>query len=335
MKRHLMGICLSALALSACPDAVDKAAKQRIFSPEEPPKEQLAASQPIDVEKAADDAELTYHVLAMSAAEAYERIGPFKFTATASYEWTYGKSTVSLSEKRSLDQAGASEYALHTENNRDSGMDLVRLPDRTFARSRYHKFRERKRDRGQSELVREDVFGALHTVETLFNNRLALSRDKREEIGGRGAKRFGFMIAQKPLRATGPDPWKLPPLQYPSGGPDQQTRRRADFANLRAPKAVEGALWVDIETGVPLKAELTATLAAPGEESDQATLTVKVLYELKPADKLSVAAPEDFLPDQDRPNGIAATLERFELQRGDGGVSAASRPVEPEEPGEE
>ena len=338
MARRISSLFLSgaaALLLLACPASVDTAAKKRIFSPEEPPKEKLAASQPIDVDKVADDADLVYHVMSMGAAEAFERIGPFRYSATASFEWTYAKSTVTLSEKRALEQAAAAEYAVHTENSRDSGLDVVRLSDRTFARSRYHKFRERKRDRGQADMVREDAFGALHTAESIANNRLALTRDKREEIGGRGARRFGFMIAQKPLKPLGPDPWKLPALQYPAGGPDQPTKRRADFVNLRAPKAVEGALWVDIETGVPLKVDLTATFTAPGEEQDQATLVLKVESELKPADKLTIAVPEDFLPDQDRPNGVAAALERFEVQRPDGGVTGRGKPVEPEEPAEE
>lgn len=336
LLRRLLAPLALALGLCACPDPVDRAAKKRIFSPEDPPKAQLAAAEPIDLDKAADEATLTWRVLTMSAAEAFERIGPFRYRATASFEWKYGKETVALSEKRSLEQASVSEYVLHTENSRDFAVDLVRLADdRTFARAKYRKFRERRRDRGQSDLLREDVFGALHSAQTLMSNRLGLVRDRQEEVHGRKAKRFQFAVLEKALRPLGPDFWKLPPLQYPAGGPDATTKRRADFANLRTPKSVEGSVWVDVETGVPLKAELTATIGAPGEEKDEATLVLKVQTDLVPGgEKIVVAAPTEFLPDQDRPNGVAAALERFEIQQPDGGVAAPAKP-EPDEPPEE
>ncbi|MBI5548520.1 MAG: hypothetical protein HY901_31950 [Deltaproteobacteria bacterium] len=330
----LFWLAVAAALFCACPNEVDRAAKKRIFSPEEPPKAKLAAAEPIAVDEIAESADSTYRVLAMSAAEAFERIGPFRFKATASFDWTYGKEAVSLSEQRSLEQASALEYALHTENSRDYGMDLVRLTDRTFAKSKYHPFRERKRDRGQSDLMREDVFGALRSAQTLLSNRLALVRDRQEDVLGRKAKRFNFMISEKPLRALGPDPWKLPPVQYPANGPDEATKRRVDFENLRKPRSVEGAVWVDLETGVPLKSQLTATIIAPGEEQDEARLVLKIQTELKPsAEPIAIAAPESFLPDQDRPTGIAAALERFDMKRADAGVAsgAPSKPADAED----
>jgi hypothetical protein len=144
------------------------------------------------------------------------------------------------------------------------------------------------------------------------------------------------MIAKEALRALGPDPWKLPPIKYPTGGPDQPTRRREDFVNLRAPRSVEGTVWIDVETGVALKSRLSAKVAAPGEDKDEATLTLKIETEVKPVEKVAVSAPDDFLPDQDRPNGIAAALERFEMQRSDGGIAAPvpGKPAEGEEPEE-
>lgn len=321
--RRLLALLALAVGLSACPDSADRAAKKRIFSAEDPPKARLAAAEPIDVALAAQDGAVTYRILAMSAAEAFERIGPFRYSATASFEWSWGKESVSLSEKRTLEQASVVEYAVHTENSRDYGVDVLRLPDRTFARAKHHKFRERRRDRGQSDLVREDAFGALHSAQTLMGNRLGLVRDRQEEVNGRQAKRFQLMVAEKPLRALGPDFWKLPPIKFPGGGPDATTRRRAEFANLRTPRSVEGSVWVDLETGVPLRAELTATIEAPGEDKDVATLVLKVQSDLVPGgEKIVLEAPADFLPDQDRPAGIAAALDRFEVRKLDGGTAA-------------
>ncbi|HEY3450119.1 MAG TPA: hypothetical protein VGK67_27445 [Myxococcales bacterium] len=327
IRARAVAVVAALLALAACPDQVDRAAKQRIFSPEEPPKAKLAAAEPIDVDKLAQDGDLTWRVLAMGAPEAFERIGPFKYTASASYQWSFGKDVVAFSEKRSVDQASAAEYVVHTENDKDGGLDVIRMSDRTFARSKYHKFRERKRDRGQSDLVRDDAFAALHSAQSLLSNKLALTRDRVEDVGGRHAKRFGLMVAKEALHSLGPDPWKLPQIQYPAGGPDQPTKRRADFVNLRQPKDVSGTVWIDVETGVPLKVELTATVAAPGNETDDfATLTLKIESELKPVDKVEVAAPAEFLPDQDRPTGVAAALERFDMRKPDAGGAGEPKP---------
>jgi len=330
-KARAVAVAAALLSLAGCPDQVDRAAKKRIFSPEEPPKAKLAASEPIDVDKLAEDGDLTYRVLSMGAPEAFERIGPFRYTASASYQWSFGKEVVSFSENRRVEQASAAEYTVHTENDKDGGLDIIRLSDRTFARSKYHKFRERKRDRGQADLVRDDAFGALHSAQSLLSNKLALTRDRVEERGGRKARRFGLMIAKEALRPMGPDPWMLPPIEYPAGGPDQPTKRRADFANLRQPRDVSGTVWIDVETGVPLEAELTATVTAPGNDtSDFATLTLKIESKLEPVEKLELAAPAQFLPDQDRPAGVAAALDRFDIRRPDAGLAGEGRPKPPE-----
>lgn len=334
LLRSRMTAAALVLVLGACPNAADKAAKERIFSPEEPPKARRAASEPIDVVQLVGDSALTWRVLTMGADEAFERIGPFRYTAATSFEWSYGTESVALSEKRSLDQASSTEYALHTES-RDNGLDLVRLADRTFARSRYHPFRERKRDRGQSALVREDVFGALRSAEVLLGHRMALTGGRRDDVGARAAIRFQAMLARDSLRPSGSNDRKLPPLQEPVGGLDPSTRRRLDFEIFRKPKTVEGSIWVDRDTGVPLKVDLAAKIGAPGAAArDEALLTLKIQSELKPSAQVAVAAPEAFLPDEGRPNGVAAALERFEMQRADGGIAGPSSPAKSPE-GEE
>ena len=315
--------------LSACSANGDKAAKKRVFSPEDPPQARLAAQEPIDVDKLADDAALADRVLTMGAEEAFERMGAFRYSATASFEWVFGRESVGLVEKRSLDLAAARHYALHTENSRDYGLDIVRLPDRAFARSRYHNYRERVRDRGQSEKMREDVFGALRSAAALLDNRLALAGGKREDVAGRAARRFQLGLAKQPRPPREAQAVSLPPLAYPAGGPDPGTKRRADFAAQHKPVSVEGSLWVDAQTGVPLKVDLAATIRAPGEEKVDATLVLKVQSDLKPSSSVFVAAPEEYQPDEARPNGIAAALERFEIQRTDGGIVAAPAPARP------
>ncbi len=323
----------AALPLLGCPDPVDKAAKKRIFSPEEPPKAVLAAAEPIDLNMLASDPALTRRVLGMSAHEAVERIGPHKFTATASFDWSWLGQKVSLSEKRKLEQLSAQEFHLYTENDRDHGLELLRTAGQTFAKSRYHKYRERKRDRGQTDKLREDAFQALRSADAILGHRLALSPDGEEHVRGRVARRFIFKLADA-AHAGLDENRDLPAPQFPSAGPDPDTKRRLDFATLRLPKSVEGRIWIDSETGVPLKSTLTAVVTGPKEIQGESSLTLSVQTELTVVekDKLALAVPKDYLPDEDRPDGIAAAVDRFGVQRSDAGTpgSTAGAQDEPE-----
>jgi len=316
--------------LSGCVDEVDRAAKQRIFSPEEPKKEVLAASQPIEVEALGRDPEKAYRVLTMTAAEALERLGPHRYAGTASFEWSYQGRKVKLSEKRTLALADAETYHVATESDRDQGLEILCLGGRTFARSKYHPFRERKRDRGHSAKVLEDVYGGLSSAESLLGHRLALTPDGAERVGGRAARRVLFGLTKDPIVAA--HTTRLPPIQFPAGGPDADTQRRLDFVNLSVPRSVEGQLWVDDLTGVPLKADLSAIVSAPGEQSDEAKLAVRVAFALEAiGDKPALEEPKTFLPDDNRPNGIAAALKRFDVVPAvDGGT-----PESIEEPADE
>jgi hypothetical protein len=79
------GLCV-ALALCAgtagCSDPADKAAKKRIFSAEDPPQAVAAASQKLPPQDAADNAVIARRILGMGAAEATERLGAHRYTAT-------------------------------------------------------------------------------------------------------------------------------------------------------------------------------------------------------------------------------------------------------------
>lgn len=321
-----------ALALAGCMDSVDRAAKKRIFSPEEPPKAKRAAAEPIDASQLARDPALAHRITTMSASEAFERVGPYRFSASASFEWTLGADKVKLSETRSLEQASETDFALKTDNDRDQGLEVVRVGSRTFAKGKYLKFRERKRDRGRADLLREDAFGALKSAQAILDDRLGVAPDGEEAVRGRPARRYLFVLAKEPARERSPNEASVPKIQFPAGGPDPSTKRRLDFQSQRSPRRVEGRLWVDQETGVPLKAELSAQVSTPGEDKDEALLLLKLKSEIRPASDVAVAAPKEFLPDEDRPNGIARTLDRFDVGRTDAGAAEPrAKPSEPED----
>ncbi|MGZ3446991.1 MAG: hypothetical protein ACXU88_14995, partial [Myxococcaceae bacterium] len=145
--------------LAACTDPVDRAAKERIFSPEDPPPVVSSAKETLDAQKLASDPKLAHRVVDMDAAEVTERIGPHRFSAEVTLEWSAGKDKekVKLTETRLLESAAggvAGDFHARIDNSRDQGLELVRARGQVFARSKYGKYRLRLRDRGIAERTR-------------------------------------------------------------------------------------------------------------------------------------------------------------------------------------
>lgn len=323
------------LALCACTDPVDKAAKQRIFSAEDPPQAVAAASQRLPPEDAASNPEVARRILRMSAAETAERLGAHRFAATVTWEWTRLGKNLRSRETRSLVSAAGGitgDFQASLEIDPDQGLEVMRVKSQVYARSRFGKFRERKRDRGMAERSREDVFGALRDFDDLFLGRLKLNDKGTTLIEGRTVWRYEVTLGP-PLPDSGK---RLPPLTFPKGKADETTGRRLAFFEARAPKALQGEVFVDAATSVVLKARLDGRLFVSVDAGDAETRLVvdASLSEIGKDPKLAV--PSDALPDQDKPQGIAAALERFGVVKApDAGVAGPGTPEPADDPAAE
>jgi hypothetical protein len=328
-------ILLACMAVAACSDPVDKAAKARIFSPEDPPQAVAAAAQKIPPQDVADKADVARHVLQMSAAEATERIGAHKFTAKITFEWSgNGRSTRLIEDRTLLAGPGGVSGDFHAiqSNSSDQGFEVLRVHGDVYARSKYGKFRQRLRDRGMAERVRNETYGAIRDFDALFKGRLKLTQAGTETVAGRTAWKYSVSLGP-PLADSDR---ALPPPPSPKNGPDDTTRRRLAFYELREPRTLQGAVWVDADTAVVLQTNLDGRLgvAADGGSADLWLVLKSALTDIGVDPKLK--APAEFLPDQDKPLGIAAALERFGVPRAgaDGGTAGAA-PMGGEAPAEE
>src|SRR6185503_6564236 len=157
--------------LAACSNPVDRAAKERIFSPEAPPAVVASAKESLDPQKLASDSKLAHRVVDMGSAEVTERIGPHRFSAEVAFTWTAGKDTVKLTETRLLESAAggvSGDFHARIENSRDQGLEVVRARGQVFARSKFGKYRLRLRDRGMAERTRDETAGPLRELDGLF-----------------------------------------------------------------------------------------------------------------------------------------------------------------------
>ncbi len=331
MARHLVNrrfVIVLLCGLTGCSDPVDKAAKKRIFSPEDPPQAVASAAEKLPPEEVADSVRISRRVLGMRAGEATERIGPHKYAATISWEWTSATAAVKsvrLKENRELlaGKGGVSgDFSAKLSNTDEQGVEVIRVGGQVYARSTYGsagaaRFRQRLRDRGMAERIRDEAFGGMRDFDQMFRGRLKLSAQGTATIEGRTAWKYTVSLAP----AEGEDESKLPAVVKPRNGVDETTKRRQMFYDLRQPKSLQGEVLVDAQTSVVLKARLDGRIGVTSEkgEADLRLVLDSSMTELgrEPA----ISAPADALPDEDKPSGIAAALERFGVERTDAGVS--------------
>ncbi|HET9038270.1 MAG TPA: hypothetical protein VFN45_18795 [Myxococcaceae bacterium] len=308
--------------LAACSDPVNRAAKERIFSPEAPPQVVSSAKESLDAQKLASDPKLAHRVVDMGPAEVTERLGPHRFSAEVSFTWTAGKDTVKLTETRLLESAAggvAGDFHARLDNSRDQGLEVVRSRGQVFARSKYGKYRLRLRDRGMAERTRSETAGALRELDALFQGRLELVLEGPTSIEGRPAVRYTVRLADAAAAAAvKPSRGETPPsVAYARGGLDEDSARRQRFMDQRQPKKLTGEVVVDAATAVVLRAHLDGTLAVPGDKNAApAQLQISLDQRIKDVGKaIAIQAPEGHLPDADKPEGIADALDRFGIQR--------------------
>lgn len=321
MSRFPKSALLAALALAAtaCTDPVDKAAKARIFSPEDPPKVVASAAETLPPQEVASDARVARRILGMDAAEMTERIGPHAYKATITSEWTSAATplAVKLTETRTF-RAGpggvSGDFHGVLENSRDQGLEVIRVGGKVFARNRYGHFRQRLRDRGMAERTRAELTGAIRDMDTLFRGRMKLEPQGTVTYEGRTAWRYQVKLGEPLAADTGR---VLPAMIEPKSGRDETTRRRLGFFEHRVPLSLSGEVLVDAQTSVVLKTRVDGRLTVPQDKTpESADLRVTLESALSDIGKdPRLQPPQDFLPDEDKPQGIADALDRFGIPR--------------------
>ncbi|AKU91778.1 hypothetical protein [Vulgatibacter incomptus] len=301
------------LAASGCSSAEDRAAKARIFSPEDPPKVLQAAAQTLDARKLDRDPAGLDRILSIPAAEAVARIGPHVQDAKVSFRWSRSDKDVKLSEERHVALGPDGDFHVRIENDERQGMEWIKLDGVSYTRSRYGRFRERRRDRGSSEHVVASAYDSLATFHDLVHGAMKLSPKGEGTVEGRKVVQYTVSLGE-PRKDEGEA--ALPPVVFPKNGPDSDTTLRLAAAKEGRPSAASGTLRIDAETGVPLGADLEATLVVPAAEGrPEAHLELSIHLEVRGVGKDPKIAVPEHLDDAPRPPGVVATLRAYGLEK--------------------
>jgi len=303
-------------SLLSCKRSEDQAAKQRIFSPEEPIGALAEAKEPLDAGRLAEDARLAERVVQMRQAEVAARLGAHKAQTRVQFAWfrgpgaSDGGTDVSLAEDSSLHQAGSGDFSVRQENDRNQGFELVWVKGQVFVRGLFGPFRKRRTDRSDPERVRELAMGALPTFDRLAHG-LKLQRSGEATVEGRRAIRYQVTgSAGRPPPAERTD---LPKLEYPVQpggvrGPDADTARRLEVWQKEEPTRVAGTVVVDAQTGVALAADLQGHFRVPGEGGPAAELDLHSVLAVSAIGKDPGVQPPQFEPEPSVPHAVKDPL---------------------------
>jgi len=302
-------IAAAALAAAACSSEEDQAAKARIFSPEDPPKVLQAAAEKLDAGRLDADPALVDRVFAISAQEAAARLGPHQQDAEISFRWVAGQKSVQLAEERMVALGRNGDFHARIHNDERQGMEWVKVDGISYARSRYAKFRERRRDRGSSEHVVASAYSTLSTFRDWVHGAMALTQAGETTVAGRKAIRYRVALGEMREKELATP---LPEVAFPKGGPDEDTKLRLEALEKGRPQSVSGTLVVDAATAVPLEADLKAAVVVPGEKGES-RLELSVKLAVKAHDG-TIEVPKH-IEDAPRPPGVVATLKAYGFQR--------------------
>lgn len=327
-------LALIALAPGACADAADRAAKARIFSPEEPPSAILRAREPLDVSAAGGNAAIWQRIWRMDRREVTERLGAHTAAADVKFRWTRAGRTVALAEEQRFETDGAGQFRARISNDQEGGLEFVWAGGQAFARSRYGEFRLRRVDRAQHDAWRDQATAAPRTVWELFDRRLRGTVAGRTTHEGRPAVKYALVLGE-PLGEAEPEP-DLPPVLYglvkdAAGeklvpGPDVDTARRLEFDRRRLPERLTGEAVLDERTGVLLRLDAKARFSMPGGDGPGATLDLDATYAVEPKPALVIEPPKKVHTPK-LPHAVNKPLWFL----GDDAPAAATTPAEPAE----
>ncbi len=270
----LLALLLLALCATSCRRrSEDEAARQRVFSPEEPVGAAAEAKEKLDGRSIESDPELAHRVLHMPQAEVAERLGAHRAQTRVQFAWFRGPglpdggAEVSLSEETTLADGPHGDYSVRLSNDHNQGFEILWVNGQAFVKSLYGPFRKRRTDRTDPAKVREQALAALPSFDRLARGlKLKLAGETTSE----GRRVLRFTVTGFGARPHPKDDRDLPPVEYPGqggkpGAPDPDTARRLELWQKQEPISVAGTVLVDAETAAPLGCDLEGRFKVEGE----------------------------------------------------------------------
>jgi hypothetical protein len=318
-------LACAALLLAACSGAPDDDGRRRLFATRAAGG---AEAGPFDFSRPGD-------ALLLDADEVARRLGSFEWAAGV--EWSVATQGAEATQVRAVErhrvrQSATGEFDVSAGVDpglgpgSETGRDVVHARGMTFARAKHAPWRERPTDRGRdARRFREESFGIPRDVARLFGDALAVAPAGEATVLGRRGRRFVLSLA------PGGAPTAAAPRPEGAPAPDEDTRRRARFAEGRVPTSAEGELVLDAETGAPLRVRLSGAFEVKDGPGARASVQLLAQVRALGGEVAAIAPPKGALPDERKASGVTGALDAAGLRKREEKPAPAEPADEPAE----
>jgi len=216
-----------------------------------------------DVYSLADRVEVADRLAEMRFAEVAARLGAHRYRGRVKFRFASSNHHyASLTEDALIVQAANDDFKVKVDNDGGQGYELVSSGGKLWIRNRFDKFHERSVLDGIHEKQRDSAYGAWGALYRLFRGRLRFSKEGLTRHFGRDGLRYTIGLSNAQARLPGSRPQPEVPAGvtkyvYPIQPTPSDEQRWRDLAQ---PTRATGALVVDLDAGVILKADLTGQL---------------------------------------------------------------------------
>lgn len=256
--------------------------------------------------------------LSLGADEVANRLGSFEWTGEV--EWTVSSSApdahpIHLKEHHRVREISTGEFEVDAQTDPGTGTGstlgkhVLYAGGMTYARGEYAPFRERPTDHGRdARRFRDESFTVASDVARLTGDALIATPAGEGTVLGRRANRLKLSLDASKFRP--------PPSVRPdsAAAPDDDTIRRLAFLDGHVPRRLDGEVFLDADTGVPLRTKLSATFGTTAQPTVKVELNLFAQMRTLGGAVAAVTPPPNPLPDSRKPKGVAAALESAGLK---------------------
>jgi len=235
---------------------------------------------PIDVSKVNSDRAELLRAANMPHRRVGALLGGHVFHGNSTIEVKEGDKVVQhIEETTRIEYRADGQFHARLDNDHDYGREAVFAGGTLYVRPRHSKYNKRAPTSDDEPLeLRDELFGNLGAQLDLVGFAAELSGGAGAQVGGRQAREIDLALDPHP------------------GKPSKQTLPRRKWRESIHVTALKGKLFVDAESGAPLKGELDAALTFTRDGHDF-TMTLHVTHAIESVgtDPEVKAPPDDMV----------------------------------------
>lgn len=183
----------------------------------------------------------------LKAADATAILKGFNYTAKAKYVFKKGDKTLTLNEQVKLKQAANGSFHLTLTNNRQKGYEVIWTDKTLYQKMRHRPYRVVSKNIDDAHRWQQRAIGRWRSIVGIFGPYLALTQGGGTNLSGRSVYKYQIALTKEIQEM----PKQKEGTAWAGKVPD--ATRGAAAKKPRIPMSARGQLWVDQESGLPLK----------------------------------------------------------------------------------